>query len=78
MSIRAKLDRARQWERERLGLDEKEAKTDPNRENLSASDELEKGDRFAIHFSAFTTLFLPAALVVAAFGGLLLLLVSLF
>jgi len=78
MSLRGKLDRARQWERERLGLDEKEAKRDPNREEIPISDELEKGDRFAIYFSAFTSLFLPAALVIAAFGGFLLLLVNLF
>ena len=78
MSLRHKLDRARQWERERLGLDEKEARRDPNREPPIPGDELEKGDRFAIHFSAFTTLFLPAALVIAAFGGFLLLLGSLF
>lgn len=77
MALRDKLDRARQWQRERQGLDGESGKKDPEREQPIPADELEKGDRFAIYFSAFTTLFLPAALVIAALGGFLLLLINL-
>ncbi len=77
MSLFGKVDRARQWQRERLGLNEESERKRRENERETISDELEKGDRFAIHFSAFTTLFLPAALLIAALGGFLLLIVHL-
>ena len=77
MSLFGKMDRARQWQRERLGLNEESERKRRENERETISDELEKGDRFAIHFSAFTTLFLPAALLIAALGGFLLLIVHL-
>ena len=77
MSLFGKVDRARQWQRERLGLNEESERKRRENERETISDELEKGDRFAIHFSAFTTLFLPAALLIAAIGGFLLLIVHL-
>lgn len=77
MSIFGKIDRARQWQRERLGLNDENERKRRENERQTISDELEKGDRFALSFSAFTTLFLPAALLIAALGGLLLLIVYL-
>ena len=77
MSLFGKMDRARQWQRERLGLNEESERKRRENERETISDELEKSDRFAIHFSAFTTLFLPAALLIAALGGFLLLIVHL-
>ena len=67
-----KLERARRFQREQLGLDPEEGKDKQNDgsddpgieiEHPPISEQMEKGDLGALFLSAFLTLFLPSMLI---------------
>ena len=75
MLFQKRLDRARNLQRRQRGLPElgeENKSVSPNEEELveierpSPADEMEKGDMFALMFSGFLTIFLPAALILTA------------
>lgn len=59
MQFENKVQRARRAQRKALGLDQ----TDAEQARKTESPKLERGDLFAMLFSAFCTLFLPCVLV---------------
>ena len=75
MLFEGKMQRARRVQREATGLDQEE---EQERRRQQPDEKLEKGDLFAMLFSAFFTLFLPAAAVLGAVVGLAYLILGLF
>ncbi len=71
MLFEKKYDRAREVQRRASGLDKEE---EQERRRFQPEEKLERGDWFAMLFSAFYTLFLPGVGVIC----LLLLIVALF
>ena len=74
MQFENKFRRAQRAQRHALGLDQPE---EQQRREKEERVELEKGDTFAMLFSAFYTLFLPAVAVLLGFVLLLMFLLGL-
>ncbi len=75
MLFEGRLQRARRVQREATGLDKEE---EQERRRQQPEEKTEKGDLFAMLFSAFYMLFLPAIAVLGAVVGLAYLILGLF